>query len=59
VRALKQNKLNITFHNPNTPEETVAVLIKIAAEVAKAKVVSAIHNQPNENRMEEPSAATG
>lgn len=56
---MKQNKLNITFHNPNTPEETVAVLIKIAAEVAKAKVVSAIHNQPNENRMEEPSAATG
>ena len=56
---MKQNKLNITFHNPNTDQETVAVLIKIAAEVAKAKMLSAIHTETTENRMEEPSAATG
>jgi len=56
---LKQNKLNITFHNPNTSEETVAALIRIAAEVAKTKVISAIHNEAPENHIEEPSAATG
>ena len=56
---MKQNKLNITFHNPNTSEETVAALIKIAAEVAKAKIISAIHNEATENHMEKPSAITG
>ena len=56
---MKQTNLNITFHNPNTSEETVAALIRIAAEVAKAKVISAIHNEITETRMKEPSAATG
>ena len=35
---MKKQKLNITFHNPNTSEETIAILIKLAAEVAKEKV---------------------
>jgi len=33
MRAKKTDKpVNITFHNPNTPEETAKLLIKIAAE---------------------------
>lgn len=36
---MKKNKpLVITFHNPNTPEETIAELIKLSAELAKANL---------------------
>lgn len=38
----KQNKLNITFHNPNPIEDVVKELIKISAEIAKAKVSAEI-----------------
>ena len=33
MKAKKLDKpVNITFHNPNTPEETAKLLIKISAE---------------------------
>ena len=41
---MKQPKLTITFHNPNTTEELVAELVKIAAEVAAEKVRQEIIN---------------
>ena len=47
---MKNQKLNIVFHNPNTSEETADVLIQIAAELAKAKIVDAIHNETDENK---------
>lgn len=34
----KQNKLNIVFHNPNSEEDTVKILISIAAEIAMNKI---------------------
>jgi len=46
---LKQQKLNIVFHNPNTSEETAAILIQIAAETAKSKIIDTIHNEKSEN----------
>ena len=49
---MKQPKLNITFHNPNTTEETVAALVKIAAEVATEKVRQEIIH--SEEILEEP-----
>jgi len=38
VTVVKQPTLKITFHNPNTVEETAAVLVKIVAEAAAEKV---------------------
>lgn len=35
---MKAQKLDITFHNPNTPESLSDLLIEIAAQVAKEKV---------------------
>ena len=52
---MKNIKLNITFHNPNTTEETVAELVKIAAEVAKTKISQTISihtKQEKEGTME-------
>ena len=40
--TLKQPKLQITFHNPNTTEELAKALIVLAAEAAKGKVTEAI-----------------
>ncbi|MEG0091296.1 MAG: hypothetical protein RSA20_05715 [Oscillospiraceae bacterium] len=58
---MKQKKANeilhITFHNPNTPEETIKELIRIAAEVAKVSVSSAllcVEQVPNIELSEEP-----
>lgn len=34
------SKLNITFHNPNTEEETVKVLVKIIASSLVEQAVS-------------------
>lgn len=33
-----KHKLNITFHDPNPPATTLREMLKIAAELAKAKV---------------------
>ncbi|MEG1631203.1 MAG: hypothetical protein RR423_02970 [Hydrogenoanaerobacterium sp.] len=59
---MKQKKANeilhITFYNPNTPEETIKELIRIAAEVAKASVSSAllgVEQVPNIEPSEEPA----
>ena len=51
---MKQPKLTITFHNPNTTEELVAELVKIAAEVAAEKVRKEIINSnwEQENNLE-------
>lgn len=40
--------LHITFHNPNTPEETVRMLVCIAAEVAKSSVNAELLSIKNE-----------
>ena len=47
---MKNQKLNIVFHNPNTSEGTVDVLIQIAAELAKTKIINAIHNETDKNK---------
>ncbi len=41
---MKKQTLTLTFHfqNPNSNEKTVAMLVKIAAEVAKAKLQNEI-----------------
>jgi hypothetical protein len=36
---MKQQKLNITFHNPNPKEETVDYIVKLLAEAAVSKVI--------------------
>lgn len=38
---MKKNKLNISFHNPNTNEETVKYISTLFAEVAVVKVKKA------------------
>jgi len=48
VLLLEKIKLNIIFHNPNTSVETVTILTKLAAEVAKSKIVNAISNINND-----------
>ena len=53
VTVVKQPKLTITFHNPNTTEELAAELVKIAAEVAAEKVRQEILH--SETVFEEPS----
>ena len=52
---MKKPKLNITFHSPNTVEETTAVLIQIAAETAKLKIINMIHNEKSEDETEKLS----
>ena len=39
--VLNKRKLNITFHNPNTNEETVKYISALLAEVAVSKVIKA------------------
>ena len=51
---MKQSKLNITFHNPNTSEELIELLIMIAAETAKAQIIDKIHNEKSDTAAEEP-----
>ena len=41
----RHKKLNIEFHNPNAQEGISAALVKLAAELVKAKVKQAITNQ--------------
>ena len=54
MTVVKQPTLKITFHNPNTVEETAAALVKIAAEVAKAKVTQElIHSEWTQANPEE------
>ena len=52
---MKQGKLNITFHNPNTSEELTELLIMIAAEAAKAQIINKIHNEKSDATTEKPS----
>ena len=51
---MKQPALKITFHNPNTVDETVEALVKITAEVAAEKVrQEIIHSECGQAEPEE------
>lgn len=44
----KKQKLNITFHNPNTEEEVAKVLVKLVASNIHNMVSSTISSKYNE-----------
>lgn len=49
----KPRKLNYTFHNPNTPEETADFLIKLFVEVNLPKIEAAIKKYIQDQEKEE------
>jgi len=56
---LTKSNLNITFHNPNTSEDTIKHISALLAEVAVSKAISDRKAQPeqNHNVLMYPSAA--
>lgn len=60
---MKKRKLNYTFHNPNSTEDTIDLLLKVFIDVNKHKVDEAIRNAahiahadpPAHNRMKHPA----
>ena len=44
------SKLNITIHNPNTPEDTARMLVEVFAEVVLAKVEKQLMLEQREER---------
>ena len=45
---MKERKLNYTFHNPNTPQQTADFILKILMQTNAKKVESAIKKVAND-----------
>jgi len=54
--TLRKQKLNFTFHNPNSEKETVKYITKLLAEVAVSKVIKATGNRVEQAKINESAS---
>lgn len=52
---MKKGNLNYTFHNPNSTEDTIDLLLKVFIDANKHKVDEAIRNAANNAHLDPPT----